>query len=75
MNLRDGETGFIPRTLVVIGRPLHIYSDSGDVMYLVLDSTFVGPILWKSLPEVIIESPSIGSFKLSVKKFIICDKY
>src|SRR6218665_2403516 len=35
----------------------------------------LGPVLWNSLPEVIRKSPSMGSFKLSVKKFIIFDKY
>src|SRR6218665_2199778 len=34
----------------------------------------LGPVLWNSLPEVIRKSPSMGSFKLSVKKFIIFDK-
>src|SRR6218665_1591439 len=27
----------------------------------------LGPVLWNSLPEVIRKSPSMGSFKLSVK--------
>ena len=35
----------------------------------------LGPVLWNSLPEVIRKSPSMGSFKLSVKEFIIFDKY
>src|SRR6218665_405849 len=35
----------------------------------------LGPVLWNSLAEVIKKSPSMGSFKLSVKKFIIFHKY
>ena len=40
-----------------------------------LSITCLGPVLWNSLPEVIRKSPSMGSFKLSVKKYIIFDKY